>query len=548
MASKKGLKSTAIGHKVATPVACHKCRSIINSKDAIVCAVCKNTYEFDCAGLSEKMYRLMKQDTRKNWKCKQCIHQNRNPDLSNNDQINITRRNRAHKIASVTDSVTEKIAVAPTINKNAYDDNKTSPIPQFELSSQSFDSQIYDSEASTPEKLSRSLDHTITQHSKSTRTDELQKEIEGLKLALMSIENEFENTIIENNELKRQINKLTSEIEILKTLCQTPPLKKNNSKKNRQSLIISTPTMQNGPKFNLDENTKVEHLQEKMKDLEMKLQKMEMFRKKLNEEIENLKQKSSGLKNVKETPKAILKQGYTKKVGNSCIYIFGDQQASGWSADLTKIRSKERKNVHDYTISGSIKPNAVTKHVIAMSAKTLKHVNQDDYVVITIGSNDCNPTKLIADLTVALSQLSNTHVIVTSVEKNPHLNEQMLNSSLKTLLTCFENCCYVDLTKCWSSVDKVHALNKYINTRDYHRKYLTYNYREYKINNMYSKMTSSLDCISNISKKTQPTISQDPFQAKITDYFKHIEITRDSRRHCDLNYSEVNSNHSLFRK
>lgn len=373
----------------------------------------------------------MRQDSRKNWKCKQCIHPKGSLNLSDNDQSNVTTRKKDSKTSSVTDSVAEKVAVVPIINKSVCDDNNTPAIIQFELSTQSFDSQIFDSETSTPEKLSKSLDCTIKQHSDTTRTEEFQKEMKALKLELMSTQNEFENTIIENNELKRQINKLTSDIEMLKTLCQTPPLKKSNSKKNRQSLINPSPIFQNTPNLNIDyENTKVEHLQEKIKNLEKELQKMEVFRQKLNDEIESLKQELPELKSRKETCTTILEERYTKKVGTSSIYIFGDQQASGWSADLMKIRSKERRNIHDFNIFGNIKANAVTKHIIAMSVKTIKNLKQDDYVVMSIGSNDCNPTKLIADLTVALSELSNTNVIVTSVDKNPHLNENMLNSSL----------------------------------------------------------------------------------------------------------------------
>lgn len=544
MASKKGTKSTESGRKVGTQVACHKCRSIVDSKDAIMCSMCKNTYEFDCAGFSEKLYRLMRQESRKNWKCKQCIQLNRKLNMSDSDQSNVTTRKRVHKTVPVSVSVTEKVKTTPIINKNICEGSKTPPFLQLEHSSQSFDSQILDSEASTPEKLSRSLDHTIRQHSDATRMEELKQEINQLKLDLMSTQNEFENTIIENNDLKKQINKLTTDIEMLRTICKTPPMKKINLKKKKQNLINSLPSSQNTPNFNINDNTTVDFLQKKITYLEKELQKMEMSRQELYIQIENLKQESNEI----ETNASILKQKHSRNGKLNNIYIFGDQQATGWSLDLVKIRLKERKNVHEYNIFGSIKPNAVTKQVTAISTEIENNTNQHDYVVISIGSNDYNPTKLIADLTVALSKLSNTNVIVTSTDKNPHLNEKMLNSSIRTLLTCFDNCCFVDLTKCRSSVDKVHALNKCINAMDYNKTFLNYNTRKYRINNTYLAETSHLNCTSKISKNSKsfrPNKSQVSSQSKITDYF--TRLTKDSERHCDTNYGEENSEHSFFR-
>lgn len=529
MASKKvTTKSTAGVRKVATQVACYKCQSIIDSKDAIICSLCKNTYEFDCAGFSEKLYRLMKKDTRKTWKCKQCIHPNNTLNVSDSNHCNINIRKRLHKILPDTDSVAKTVEIPVT-----------PPLLQLELSSQSYDSQILDSEASSPEKLSRSFDHTMRHHNETTRIEELREEVKRLKLDLMSTQNEFENTIIENNELKKQINKLTSDIDTLKSLCQTPPMTKNNSKKKRKSLV-------NTLNSSVDKNTEVEHLQRKIINLEKELLDMEKFIKELNTQIEILRQESNEFRNVKNTTIRIQEKKHTRNIEKSNnIYIFGDQQASGWSANLIQIRSREPKNIQNYTIFGSIKPAAVTKNVLTINDNIERNTNKDDYVVISIGSNDCNPTKLIADLTIALNKLSNTNVIVTSVDKNPHLNEKMLNNTIKTLLTCFDNSCYVDLTRYSSSVGKAHALNKYINTRDYNKTYLNYNTRKFRMLNTYS-ITSTFNRTDKIDKIPQPNKSQTSSQTKITDYFNRI-TTGNSGRYCDSSYSERNSNNSLFR-
>ncbi|CAG5014914.1 unnamed protein product [Parnassius apollo] len=70
--------------------------------------------------------------------------------------------------------------------------------------------------------LSKSEDYSTI---KMCEMQEMKEEIKELKINLLSTQNELENTIIENNEYKREINKLKKEIEVLKKICQSPIIK-----------------------------------------------------------------------------------------------------------------------------------------------------------------------------------------------------------------------------------------------------------------------------------------------------------------------------------
>ncbi|CAG5018187.1 unnamed protein product [Parnassius apollo] len=62
--------------------------------------------------------------------------------------------------------------------------------------------------------------------------------IDDLQIKLKSCESELDGTILENNELRRQVIKLTQELLIMKNICKTPQIGK---KKQRKSLSSSFP-------------------------------------------------------------------------------------------------------------------------------------------------------------------------------------------------------------------------------------------------------------------------------------------------------------------
>lgn len=93
----------------------------------------------------------------------------------------------------------------------------------------------YESDTS-PDVHSKSVEGTTTNLSSFS---EMQDTIVQLTAKLETTEHELENTILENNDLNKQLNKLTTKIKILKTIChsssmiESSPL--NNDKKKKHS-------------------------------------------------------------------------------------------------------------------------------------------------------------------------------------------------------------------------------------------------------------------------------------------------------------------------
>ncbi|CAG4985218.1 unnamed protein product [Parnassius apollo] len=53
--------------------------------------------------------------------------------------------------------------------------------------------------------------------------------IDDLQIKLKSCESELDGTILENNELRRQLTKLTQELLIMKNICKTPQIVKKTA-------------------------------------------------------------------------------------------------------------------------------------------------------------------------------------------------------------------------------------------------------------------------------------------------------------------------------
>lgn len=70
------------------------------------------------------------------------------------------------------------------------------------------------------ERLSRSAEHTLANDADTEY--EMREELNRLRVNILSTQNELENSILENNILKRTITKLSKELELLKSVCLSP--------------------------------------------------------------------------------------------------------------------------------------------------------------------------------------------------------------------------------------------------------------------------------------------------------------------------------------
>ncbi|CAK1587298.1 unnamed protein product [Parnassius mnemosyne] len=296
MTSKINAKTTNSGHKMPAKVTCYKCKNIVDKKQTALCSICKNRYELECDGYPEKTYRLLDQAAKKKWRCKMCI---KNKKDINSDMHNITTRKKPNLTKQCTSPSPEKPPEKlQCFESSQLSDQNTSYVLDSHILT---DYNITDESFTTPSKLSKSVDGTVTDI---TSISDMKITVSQLTCTLESTQNELENLILENNDLHRQIHKLTSENKILKSLCHSPtaiegsPGIFNKNKKKRNSLLIpsvssvpSSPTIKSH--VNSHTNTVILCLQRKISDLQKQLKEAE-------KEITGLteKNKESDTKNV----------------------------------------------------------------------------------------------------------------------------------------------------------------------------------------------------------------------------------------------------------
>lgn len=228
--SKPHLNRTSDSRKRPLHVICSKCKRKVDIKNTVTCSVCKENYEFDCIGYSEKLHRLKDAETRKHWQCTKCdqklkIHSSQ----SSHSPSYVTIRKKTSSPNTSKDPkpmIISSLQNTPTASITLQPDD--SPIPPKEndetLFSQIDDSHILttyqDREETTDNFLSKSMDCTIVDP---LPVQELTDTINLLRSEYIVLQNEFDNTLLENSDLRQQISKLTKENQTLKSLCQSPP-------------------------------------------------------------------------------------------------------------------------------------------------------------------------------------------------------------------------------------------------------------------------------------------------------------------------------------
>lgn len=185
------------------------------------------------------------------------------------------------------------------------------------------------------------------------------------------------------------------------------------------------------------------------------------------------------------------------------IIIVGDQSCRDLASSLIKLRAKHR-NAKDYDITCETYPNASLNYIVQKSKAIEYTLNKEDWLILSAGANDINPTKFLIEVSSLLKKLNEPKIIVSGVRYNPHLNEDKLNRNLKTISNSFENCQYLPTAN-----DR--SINHLINVSDYKNCYLDSN-------------------ITRMSKiKTKPILASAKYKFKnlpgtIPYYFKKQEL------------------------
>lgn len=503
MSSKKSENKSA----TTTPVSCSRCASSIDLKHALKCTICKRIFDFDCSGTSEKLYRLMDQNSRqkwqKKWKCKECT-------TTVKAQSNVTTRKKLLK------QKTEASLPSPNIKKKetcSINQKQSEPSPSqkqipITIETDTFStpqSEMYcdshilteressDDECfSASEVLSRSADFISNNAAMDRRTEDT---IAQLTSDLYATQNELENTILENNKLQRQINKMTNEIQLLKTLCKQTsdnysfPNTCNKQRKRHSMYIASsdyssmtTPTRfsyickDTAPNMN-DITTLQDRINGLLSELKRAKEQILALEKQVNNALRlELSEVQAPLHySPRKKSKNVTQDRQNIQTPKRTIHIYGSQQCVGLASALIHTRQNSdyiRKcGIHEYQVIAETKPYASSKDILG--GEKSAQLKPDDKLVLCIGENDYNPKTALLNLKDTIEKYDNISILVLSVIKNHNLNVSYLNKKIKMLCKDYKNCHFVICNEFGEISDICKSINFIIDYIDYNDMYIS---------------------------------------------------------------------------
>ncbi|KAL4720984.1 hypothetical protein ACJJTC_009431, partial [Scirpophaga incertulas] len=226
-----------------------------------------------------------------------------------------------------------------------------------------------------------------------------QKNID-LKLNLQSCEQELDSKIIENNNLNRQIDKLTQEINLLRNICKTPQRSKR--------AINSTPSpglQKHDEQIKALSNT-ITQLQQDLQSAKIEISKLNKHIAKL-EQIDNLQ-----LKNITQPlPDGRLTKSHNKTNIKNKLCIISNNNRHKMLQNVQR-----ESNLDDYQVCHYIIQNASITSMLKDLKLKLVNFNKSDYCLILVGETDFynsqDVSQLVASIKDSLTQIVNTNIIL----------------------------------------------------------------------------------------------------------------------------------------
>lgn len=369
---------------------------------------------------------------------------------------------------------------------------------------------------SCDEILGRSLD--LSSNICSTYMLELKAEIKELKSQLESTQNEMENIVLENLDLKKQVLSMNQELGVLKQLCRSPltaynhnvssaskrsvrrrltssfcvsPLKPNditNTNKGNSITIkpdTETKTEQPSTSATLNSNFKPEPKQTTLK-----------------------KTSFIGYDKCADNPASTKTQQNNIKSRKYNVLILTDEQESHIGGLLRRDLGA------DYEVLSIIKPKAPTDEIVNSCISLSKNFDERDFVIILTGTNDDNPITMQSFLHYNLFKISHTNVLVGNVHNARYINSSKINSILNLIS---------DNLKHVHFIDSGYRQNTIIKSRLFLREILRIQYR-----NNYMKYCNNIvrkNIISWKTEKSNLTSSTNnivPRKGTIPHYFQSV--------------------------
>lgn len=409
---------------------CAKCNVTLPNREFLGCSRCKQLYDIPCSGRSARLFYLMSKESKKAWICQACHSKPSTPNqvvtnepsikVRKTDEKNVTlRRKKPKKTSSLpTTSSGPQVPVntsnTSTISTSTQQDNLTRSNSTDTILGT--DDYLQDTINFFNEDLSRSLELT----NDSSLVTELKCEIDRLKIDLVSTDNELQNSILEKNELGRQIVKLTRELCTLKNICKTPQ-KKINSHKSRSSSSASTASpidTRNNSSPHPDYTIKVLNMERTITKLQSELFASKQQMMNLNQIISKLEEElhrpTTAHINSFEVCKNILHPAFLKVKRGKQLNKLCILSSSTRSNLLRNLKSIDLYS--DFECCHYITPNVGINLLLRDLNAKLKDYTKQDFCIIMIGEADfhtnLNYEALVQSINEKLKNITNTNIII----------------------------------------------------------------------------------------------------------------------------------------
>lgn len=338
---------------------------------------------------------------------------------------NITTRKKKPVIKNYPDNT---INVAPSDNNSMTSCNATlTKSNSFSLDSTFLSEGDTCHEHPSPDPSNSILSKSMEEISCISITLDLKHQINTLNSELMTTQNELENTICENNELKRTISKLTQEVTVLKTICSNTSIKTHSSstpKRKRLSITAKDGHGSETPQSLMA--TPRGCLEFERIKLEKQILSLQKQLSQAYEEITQLRNKIDMLElKISQTPTTdlvqhkLLQPNYTK---NPLI-------KNKKSQDKVCIVSTNKRNKilniaenifnnSNYDLCHYLMPHRSIIMLLEDIALKISDYTQNDFWIILLGEDDFNTSKNHQDLVYfirnTLQKIHDTNIIICS--------------------------------------------------------------------------------------------------------------------------------------
>lgn len=337
---------------------------------------------------------------------------------------------------------------------------------------------------------------------------EYKSQIEQLQIELESAHREIEKLNLENNALQKNLTnyektiKLYKKIGVTETVVQnitTPAAKRIKSMfKTYETPELSSPISLTASNDDLSLINKLDLENNTRKSLRNMSNKKRRKTRVYNDDSELLLKCSNNcmlkdtvptqLSNNEIKTKEILKKEEELDLENekSKIIILGEQQLAGMTSVMINMWKGQWND--KYNITGFIRPNAKSGDILSY-CDNLRHFNDNDRVILSVGSNDSNPFEIDKELYTALEKLHSTKVFLVPVVSNATLNENIVNNHISSIVKLYPNCTLLKKPATTNKLSKLNLVNfvskqviHEITKLDYNNKYINNIYKCHKLN------------------------------------------------------------------